>query len=108
MTPVNRHALVCGASRGIGAAVAHALARDGLDVTLLARSGDALREVAGSLPATGNQQHSFIVADVGNTDELQSSVAARSAERPIQVLVNNSGGPAPGTARHSGRRATTR
>lgn len=98
MRPTNRHALVCGASRGIGAAVAAALARDGLSVTLLARSADALRDIASTLPVTGDQQHDVIAVDVGDTDALREKVQARSAELPIQVLINNSGGPSPGTA----------
>lgn len=93
-----RHALVCGGSRGIGAAVANALARDGMTITLLARSGDALRWVVDQLPASAEQQHDIIAVDVANTDELRERVQARSAELPIQVLINNSGGPAPGTA----------
>ena len=47
-----RHALVCGASQGIGRACAIELAQLGADVTLLARREEALRQLADELPRT--------------------------------------------------------
>ena len=66
-----RHALVCGATEGIGRATAHELALLGADVTVLARREDALREVVAALPRNGEQQHGWIAADVSRTDALQ-------------------------------------
>jgi 3-oxoacyl-[acyl-carrier protein] reductase len=94
-----RHALVCGASEGIGRAAAHELALLGADVTVLARREAALREVVDALPRSGAQTHGFLVADVSQTGALREAVAALAAERPAQILVNNTGGP-PGGAAH--------
>lgn len=92
-----RHALVCGASQGIGRACAIELAALGADVTVLARREDALREVAGALPRiNAAQRHGFIAADSGDTDGLRAQVEALVAAGPVHVLVNNSGGPPPG------------
>lgn len=92
-----RHALVCGASEGIGRAAAHELALLGADVTVLARRAAVLREVADALPRAGAQRHDLLAADVSQHFELAQAVAALAAERPVQVLVNNTGGP-PGGA----------
>ncbi|MGV8923506.1 MAG: SDR family oxidoreductase [Thermomonas sp.] len=94
-----KHALVCGGSEGIGCATALELAQLGADVTLLARREDALRDAVASLPCSGNQHHAYVVADVAQTFELGQSVAALAAERPVHILVNNTGGP-PGGAAH--------
>ncbi|MDI1253283.1 SDR family oxidoreductase [Thermomonas sp.] len=95
-----KHALVCGGSEGIGRATALELAQLGADVTLLARREDALREVATSLPCSGDQRHDFLVADVAHTFELGQSVAALASDRPVHILINNTGGP-PGGAAHA-------
>jgi 3-oxoacyl-[acyl-carrier protein] reductase len=93
-----RHALVCGASEGIGRAAARELALLGADVTVLARRADALREVVAALPRTEAQQHGFLAADVAQTDALRSQVEALVAARPVHIVVNNTGGPPPGPA----------
>jgi 3-oxoacyl-[acyl-carrier protein] reductase len=93
-----RHALVCGASEGIGRATAHELALLGADVTVLARRADVLREVVAALPQRGAQQHGWISADVSQTDALQQQVAALAAGHPIHILVNNTAGPPGGPA----------
>ncbi len=93
-----RHALVCGASEGIGRAVAHELALMGADVTVLARRADALADVADGLPRHGAQRHGWLAADVAATDALRASVEALAAARPVHILVNNTGGPPGGPA----------
>ena len=93
-----RHALVCGASAGIGRAAAHELALLGADVTVLARRAEALQDVATALPRRGAQRHGWIAADVARTDELRAQAQALVADRPVQILVNNTGGPPAGTA----------
>jgi 3-oxoacyl-[acyl-carrier protein] reductase len=93
-----RHALVCGASEGIGRATAHELALLGADVTVLARREDALREVADALPRQGSQQHGWIAADVSRTDALRAQVEALANGKPVHILVNNTGGPPGGPA----------
>ncbi len=95
-----KHALVCGASQGIGLASAIELAKLGADVTLLARRADVLEELTAQLPRTHDaQQHGWIAADAGETATLRASVDVLVAERAVHVLINNSGGPPPGTVR---------
>jgi 3-oxoacyl-[acyl-carrier protein] reductase len=91
-----RHALVCGASEGIGRATAHELALLGADVTVLSRRAEALREVVDALPCAGAQRHGLLAADVADTDGLRAAIAALVAERPVHALVNNTAGPAGG------------
>lgn len=93
-----RHALVCGASEGIGRATAHELALLGADVTVLSRSADKLRAVVDALPCVGAQRHGFVAADAGDTDGLRAAVQSLAAERPVHILVNNTAGPAGGAA----------
>ena len=93
-----RHALVCGASEGIGRAAAHELALLGADVTVLSRREDALRDVVAALPAHGRQQHGFLVGDVARTEELGRAASALAAAKPVHILVNNTGGPPGGPA----------
>lgn len=88
-----KHALVCGASEGIGRAAAHELALLGASVTVLARRAEALQAVVDALPARNGQRHGRITADVSQTDVLAEKVGALAAERRIDILVNNTGGP---------------
>lgn len=95
---VGKHALVCGGSEGIGRATALELAQLGADVTVLARRADALQAVVDALPINGTQRHGLLVADIAATDALRDAVAALAASRPVQILVNNTGGPTGGPA----------
>ena len=85
-----RHALVTGATRGIGAAIAARLVADGARVTLLGRDKDALDRRAAELRVTNDTL--ALRADVTNQDEV--AAAFREAARvmgPVEVLVNNAG-----------------
>ncbi len=95
-----KHALVCGASEGIGRAAAIELASLGADVTLLARREGALRDAVAALPRSGTQTHGFVIADVSQTDALRNAVTALAANKPVHILINNTGGP-PGGAAHA-------
>ncbi|MCE7031288.1 SDR family oxidoreductase [Lysobacter sp. GX 14042] len=89
----SRHALVCGASQGIGLASARELASLGARVTLLARSAERLQALAAELPGDG---HGWIAVDTSDTPALAARAAELAAAGPVHILVNNSGGPAPG------------
>ncbi|MGE5945931.1 MAG: SDR family NAD(P)-dependent oxidoreductase, partial [Betaproteobacteria bacterium] len=94
-----RHALVCGASQGIGRASAIELAGLGASVTLLARSIDTLETVAGSLPRThAAQRHDWRSVDMLDTARLQATATGIAAGAPVHILINNSGGPQGGPA----------
>lgn len=96
-----KHALVCGASEGIGRATAIELASLGADVTVLARREAALRDVVEALPRTHAQQrHGFIAADAGDATTLRTLLDATASAHPFHILVNNGGGP-PGGAAHT-------
>ena len=93
-----KHALVCGASEGIGRAAAHELALLGADVTVLARRADTLQAVVDALPRNGQQRHGAVVADVSDTAGLRTAIDALVAAHPVHILVNNTSGPAGGPA----------
>jgi len=79
---------VTGASQGIGAAVARAVSARGARVGLIARDADALRDVAGDLPAKAT----VAPADVTDESGLTESLAAVSRELgPIDVIVTSAG-----------------
>ncbi|MBN8480267.1 MAG: SDR family oxidoreductase [Xanthomonadales bacterium] len=93
-----KHALVLGASQGIGRATARELAALGADVTVLARSAEALDEVVATLPRHAAQKHGFVAADMNAHAELRARVEAVASATPVHILVNNSGGPPGGPA----------
>jgi NAD(P)-dependent dehydrogenase (short-subunit alcohol dehydrogenase family) len=87
-----RTALVTGASRGIGEAVALRLAAEGARVLLVARGADDLARVAQRVAAAGGEAHAVPV-DVTRRAEVDA-VGRDAVERfgPVHVLVNNAGG----------------
>ncbi|HRO99147.1 MAG TPA: SDR family oxidoreductase [Flavobacteriales bacterium] len=92
------HALVCGSTQGIGRATAIALAKEGATITLLARDRSALENTLHELDTNGGQQHGLIAVDMSDTAALADAVRKWVEQRPISILVNNTGGPAPGPA----------
>jgi 3-oxoacyl-[acyl-carrier protein] reductase len=94
-----KHALVCGASAGIGRAAALELALLGADVTLLARRAETLEALASSLPRNAEgQRHGWIAADISEHDLLAARVQTLASAHPVHILVNNTGGPPGGRA----------
>lgn len=91
-----RHALVCGASRGIGRAAAVALAGLGCEVTALARSADKLDKTVSVLREVGCARARKLVVDLDDRAGLREAVGALVAESPVHILINNTGGPKPG------------
>lgn len=92
-----RHALVCGASAGIGRAAALALAGLGARVTVLARTRTALESLVPALRSAGAPRAGYLVVDHDDRPAVRRTVSALlGADGPIHILVNNSGGPSPG------------
>jgi NAD(P)-dependent dehydrogenase (short-subunit alcohol dehydrogenase family) len=87
----DRAAIVSGASRGIGLAIAEALAADGYALTLIARKPDGLRSVAESLAAGGHEVAHHAV-NMNDEDGIRGAVEAhRERFGRLDVLVNNAG-----------------
>src|SRR6266498_5113742 len=97
-----KHALVAGGSLGIGRAIALELAREGVDVAIVARSKDQLEATAGELEAKTGRRVLPLVADVTSRDQVDRAVA-QAAERlgGLHILVN-SGSPPGGSASATG------
>lgn len=86
-----RKALITGAGRGIGRALAVGYAEAGADVALVARTREQLEETAALVRAAGREAL-VVPADIRNPNEVRAAVrhAAEWAER-IDILVNNAG-----------------
>ena len=81
-------AFITGASRGIGAALARALAARGVTLGLAARSTAELEEVAAPLPG----EHHVVACDVASTESVAQALAAfHAAAGGIELLVANAG-----------------
>jgi len=89
-----RKALVGGASKGLGLAAAKALAAEGCAVALVSRSEENLREAAKTFGP--GQETLTIAADLSTAEGVRSCIARAEAWGPVDILVNNTGGPAPG------------
>src|SRR5690242_20482120 len=89
-----RHALVTGASAGIGRAAALELASRGCIVTVLARSAPKLEGLLADLRAAGAQEAMALTADLEDRVALGATIRAHLKDKgPVHILVNNAGGP---------------
>lgn len=85
-------ALVTGGSGGIGLELAKVLARNGFDITLVARSRDTLEAAAGQIEGQNNVTVHVFAADLRRPDAPEAIADFLSNEEiPIEVLVNNAG-----------------
>jgi 3-oxoacyl-[acyl-carrier protein] reductase len=91
-----RTALVCGGSQGLGAAVASELALLGANLIVLARREAVLQNFVATLDQTQGQTHEWIAADAYEPDLLLSKIKDRLQKGAIEILINNTGGPAAG------------
>ncbi|GAB4092327.1 Rossmann-fold NAD(P)-binding domain-containing protein [Flaviaesturariibacter terrae] len=89
-------ALVCGSSQGIGLAIAAELALMGAECILLARDEERLKRALLQLDTTLQQVHRYHAVDFNDTAATEALIQSIVAERPVHILVNNSGGPAAG------------
>jgi 3-oxoacyl-[acyl-carrier protein] reductase len=86
-------ALVCGASRGLGRACALALAREGADVTIVARTRDAIESAAAEIARATGVKADPVAADFTTPNGRAAALAA--CPQP-DILINNAQGPLPG------------
>ena len=89
-----KRALVCGASRGIGRAIAETFAQAGARVFLLARQKERLQEICENLNANKSDCASYIAADLDEPESFLKMVRQEIEDQgPFHILVNNAGGP---------------
>jgi len=94
----DRVAVVLAASAGIGRGIATVLAQEGCNVAICARDGSRLAAVADEIRAETGVQVFAEAADVGNADSLDGFFdQVLDTFGKVDILVNNSGGPPPGT-----------
>jgi len=90
-------ALVCGASKGLGYGCARALAGEGVNVVINARTAQTLREAAARI---GGETGATVVAVACDITSEAGRAEALAACPQVDILVNNAGGPPPGDFRN--------
>jgi len=91
-----RKALVCAASKGLGKACALHLAREGVAVTLVARTAATLEATAAEIRAVAQVPVTTVAVDI--TTPAGRAAALKACPEP-DILINNAGGPPPGDFR---------
>ena len=86
-----RVALISGASSGIGAAFARALAARRYALVLVARRRDRLEKLAGELRHNGGNSVEILVADLARDEDLEVVAGKIASETQLELLVNNAG-----------------
>ncbi|MES2891199.1 MAG: SDR family oxidoreductase [Bacteroidota bacterium] len=97
-----KRALVGGASRGLGRAIALQLAASGAQVTLLARNEESLQGVLRQLSTAEGQTHQYLVVDFADLGKFTQAMSAFFEQHVVDILVNNTNGPAAGTVLEKG------
>jgi 3-oxoacyl-[acyl-carrier protein] reductase len=92
-----RRALLCGASRGLGKACADAIAREGVDVTIAARTREPLELTAAEIREVAGVRVATVAADITTPEGREAALAA--CPEP-DILLNNADGPMPGDFRN--------
>jgi 3-oxoacyl-[acyl-carrier protein] reductase len=91
----DKAALVTGSSKGIGEAIAMALAREGVNVVVHGRDGVQAERVVGGITATGGRAFA-VLGDLTQEEAVERLVAeAEAYAGRINILVNNAGGSGP-------------
>ncbi len=95
MDLINKRAIVCGSTQGIGKSTAIKLAEMGASVVLISRNKEKLDNVLKELPVVNDaQKHEILVADFSNPPSLKKALEDfMFQDQTIHVLVNNTGGP---------------
>lgn len=91
-------ALVGGSTSGLGKAIAMQLAACGAQVTIMARSREKSEATIKNLPKDAGQNHDQLIVDLMDFPGFQSTLAGYFKHNEIDILVNNTQGPAPGGA----------
>jgi len=102
---VGRRALVCAASKGLGRGCAEALAREGVAVTIVARTEAQVKRAAEEIGVMAGSDVQWVACDITTPDGRAAALA--KCPQP-DILVNNAGGPPPGDFRDWDREAWLR
>src|SRR5437867_10951286 len=97
-----KHAIVTGGSLGIGKAIARELAREGVDVAIVARSKEQLEATARELAAETGRRIVPLVADVTSRRQVDRMVSQASAQLGGLHILVNSGSPPGGSPTATG------
>lgn len=89
-------AVICGGSQGLGLASARELALLGANCILVSRNETSLLNALQTLDTTQEQQHSYATADFTDPDSVKAAITGITAQKAVNILVNNTGGPAAG------------
>lgn len=92
-----KRAIVGGSSRGLGNAIATQLAASGATITLMARNEEKLASALSKLPVPFGQQHQYLEVDFADFATFQQIVLSYFAHNTVNILINNTNGPAAGT-----------
>lgn len=95
-----KKALVGGATSGIGKAIAMELVACGAEVTLMSRNEDKLKDVLKELSAVNGQKHGYLQTDFMDFEQHQANLTAYFNAHQVDILVNNTNGPAAGDVSH--------
>jgi len=97
-----KHAVVTGGSRGIGKAIARELAREGVDLAIVARSKEQLEETAKELEAETGRRVIPLATDVTSKEQVDRMVAQAAEQLGGLHILVNSGSPPGGSATATG------
>src|SRR2546426_12326466 len=97
-----KHAIVTGGSLGIGKAIARELAREGVDVAIVARSKEQLEATARELAAETGRRVIPLAADVTSKEQVDSMVVQAAQQLGGLHILVNSGSPPGGSATATG------
>ncbi len=88
-----KHALICGASRGLGRGCAEALAAEGVHLTLIARHAEALEAAAQAIQRSSGVNVTTVACDITSAEGIAQALSA--CPQP-DILITNTGGPPTG------------
>ena len=91
-----RKAIVCAASKGLGRGCAMALAQEGVDLVITARTAETLERTAEEIRARTGVQVTAVPGDIATTEGRERALDAMPEP---DILINNAGGPPPGDFR---------
>lgn len=92
-----KRAVVCGSTQGMGKSTALLFAELGAEVILVARNRESLENTKSELSDSNGQSHDYLCADFSGPHNLKKMVVEYvEGIPPVHILINNTGGPAPG------------